>query len=272
MPMTSSRHQSENTRNTGEGIMRIRTGLVASAFIALMLNGCTTITSVKEVMENPTNYLNENFTEAKLTEPVKAKLGITGQGSVKRSIRVEVNQVLIEGDKKTEFSNVYHFYVLSNGLVRNWIDNKANGISSSYSFRLNHGPLAVVYQFANLGATNATFIDQYKSFSILDEGLANPKPASTYVAEYAVSPIHQVANFYTNKTVCKTGEFFEASTLHKKLAGKALTLDCERTGVNGQTFQKGQYTYLQDLGIMIDQSSSTTTTKRTYSITDVAVM
>jgi hypothetical protein len=241
------------------------------AVLVMVLTGCVTPQPlVKDVLVNPEAHLTSDFTVTKLSESVRDSLSIKTPGKVTREVRFRTVMTNSEGDNKQSYEKMNTVDVLDNGLVRRMVQTGSNGILSLTEFDLDyHGIFNLIYQPMSHRASHAYAPTYAKAISRLDKGIANPREETEYVFEYALAPEIQIVNFETQKTVCKTGKWFSANTLHAKLSGTALPIDCEYFGRNGQTFAKVQYAFIRDLGITMMRESVTSTVKRTWVITDV---
>jgi hypothetical protein len=243
-----------------------------AAALVLVLAGCATRALVKDVTANPEAYLVNNFNETKLSDAVRNAVGIKTPGKVKREVRIEAVMTNIEGEQKQSFDKTDLHQVLDNGLVRSMVQASNNGIASITEFDLTyHDIFALIYQSVSHSATNASTLMYTKAIAKLDKSIADPTENTEYVFEYALAPEPQIANFENQRTVCKTGKWFAANTLHPKLPGNALPIDCEYFGRNGQTFLKLQSAYIKDLGITLKRESATSTRKRTWTVKDVKI-
>jgi len=242
-----------------------------SAIFVAALTGCVTPQPlVKDVLADPAAHLNSKFSETQLSDSVRAALGIKTPGTVKRQVRIDAVMTNIDGDNKQSFEKKNFYYVLDNGLVRSMIQTGKNGILSLTEFDLNYyGVFSLIYQSMSHDRSNTYAPTYAKLITQLNKGIADPKEATEYVFEYALAPEIQIMNFSTQKTVCKTGKWVAANTLHAKFTGTALPVDCEYFGSNGQTFLKTQSVFLKDLGISFRRESASSTRKRTWTITDV---
>jgi hypothetical protein len=243
---------------------------LAAVAIFSALAGCAIQPAVKDVLVNPSAHLETNFSEAKLSESVRKKLRIQNPGTVKRQVQVETTMTNIDGETKQSFQKNVTFYVLDNGLVRSMVQTGNNGILSLTEFDLTYYDIfSLIHQTISHSATTAYMPIYAKTISKLDKGIANPKESTEYTFEYALATEVQIANFADQKTVCKTGKWFAAKTLHSKLTGMALPIDCEYFGRNGQTFLKMESAFIKDLGITLKRESASSTRKRTWVINDV---
>jgi hypothetical protein len=235
------------------------------------LTGCATPQPlVKDVLADPEAHLTASFTEAKLSDSVRAALGIKTPGGVKRIIRIDTVMTNIDGDNKQSFEKKNTYYVLDNGLVRSMVQTGNNGIFSFTEFDLTYYDIfPLIYQSMSHGATRPYSPTYTKAIATLDKGIADPRETTEYVFEYALAPEIQIANFRNQKTVCQTGKWFPANTLHAKLTGMALPVDCEYFGTNGQTFLKLKSVFIKELGVTLKRESVSSTRKRTWTIGDV---
>lgn len=239
--------------------------------LILSLAGCATPQPpVKDILTDPEAHLATNFTVEKLSESVRDSLGIKVPGKVKHIARINEIMTVVEGDNKQSYDKQHVYYVLDNGLVRSMIQASSNGISSLTEFELSyHNVFNLIYQSVSHLATTAYSPTYTKQILRLDKGIADPKESNEYIFEYALAPEIQVVNFKPQKTICKTGKWFPVNTLHPKLTGLALPIDCDYLASNGQTFIKMQSVFIKDLGVSLLRESVTTRQKRTWKITDV---
>ncbi|MFL6622748.1 MAG: hypothetical protein ACJ8NR_09045 [Sulfurifustis sp.] len=241
-----------------------------AAALVLFLSGCVTRALVKDITADPKAYLTNTFNETKLSDSVRNALGIKTPGNVKREVHVDAVMTIIDGEQKHSFDKTEFYQVLDNGLVRSMVQAGNNGITSISEFDLTyHDIFALIYQSVSHDATTAFAATYTKGIAKLDKGIADPKENAEYVFEYALAPEPQIVNFENQKTVCKTGKWFAANTVHPKLTGNALPIDCEYFGRNGQTFLKLRSVFIKDLGVTLKRESVTSTRKRTWTIRDV---
>jgi hypothetical protein len=225
---------------------------------------------VKDVLIDPHSYLASNLSEAKLPDPVRDALGVQAPGSVKRQVRIDAVMTNVDGDKKQNFEKTYTFHVLDNGLARVLIQTGNNGMHSLTEFGLSyHGVFYLIYTSMSHSATNVFSPTYTKAIARLDKGIGEPQEATEYVFEYALAPEVQIANFQNRKTTCKTGKWVSAGTVHAKLKGVALPVDCEYFGRNGENFLKSQSVFIKDLGVTLPRESATSTRKRFWTVSDV---
>ena len=119
-----------------------------------------------------------------------------------------------------------------------------NGISYSLYYKLSYaGFLSLKLQSVLLNYTIAPRITEIKELKQFRSDIAKPRENTEYTFEYAVGPEIQFANFTLHELKCRSEKFYPANTIHPKLAGNGINLNCEFY-TNNVVSSKWKYVFL----------------------------
>ncbi len=239
----------------------------------LSLTACATSATVKDITGNKIGYLTDTFVVAKLSPQIADQISKGRPPSLSfQKMNLEVIGTIENSDGKKTSANASATLLNAGGAyVQEMWEWSNNGISYSLNYKLSYASfLGLKFQSVPLNYKVAPRITEVKELKQFSSDIAKPRENTEYTFEYAVGPEIQLANFTPHQLKCRSEKFYPAKTIHPKLAGNGIDLNCEFY-TNNVVSSKWKYVFLQQYGVAFLLEATNSRDKTTYKITNVEV-
>jgi len=242
--------------------------LLLASLVVSLFPGCITVTNVKDVTADRGAYMATKFDPGTLS-PVLAKKvpqDASGKGFGHLTITMEAKS---EGsDGKTEsWINTVTFVDAGHGFVQRMTESSNNDIPYNLAYSLTYkGIMDLRWQTVPLRGTVAGPLNEVKDTTRFDS--LPETVGKEFVVDYLIAPDYQIANFRAYQKSCKATRALEAGSLHAKLPGPALELECQIL-MNNVVQSRSKWVLIQQYGLAIQIENVDSSNKSTVRVADV---
>jgi hypothetical protein len=201
--------------------------------------------SFEEITKNKNKYLNEYFSKQSL-DPLIVKQISQFQPAIQNFHKITITATdLFDGkESSTHATSVRYIQNLGDGYTRMSFESYNNEIKTSEFIQLGYSGEVLPLRFQLLsyqdGKTDGPV--SINKLGKIEYNFTATTPLSSFIMEYATS---SQVRF---RDICKTGDYFPAAELNKKIPGQALKIECDRE-FNDNKVAKRTYMYLQDFNL-----------------------
>lgn len=250
----------------------LRTLLAATAAAGL-LTACAPA-PVKEIAADKLGYMKSNFSPALLSSDVKKQLAAQERVPVAfNTLRLKIRMLIEDLDKKPQTPTMdLTLHNAGEGLVQEMKEYFNNGLAYGMHYSLNYaGLLPLRQQNVRYSFRQSGIFYEAKQIKALSKNVARPEPDADYELSWSNGTSAQFANFSEIRIRCRSGQPYSASTLHPRLSGSAIDLNCTRA-VDGVERTRESYAVLRDYGVALKTGYQSSSAKETYTIEEVEAL
>ncbi|WP_250514684.1 hypothetical protein [Caballeronia sp. INDeC2] len=246
--------------------------LIGISFALLMcLSGCSPFVQVKDITQDKSRFLAENYSLESLPSAVRDKLPAAG------SHPLPFNKLTVLGiaegkfdttTKHRDFKEVI-INAQNTGVVQTIDEMSANGVPESVTFAMSYLSIYALKQgTATYSAAIAPLPMVVKDADNNEFAFDAPSENKSYVTPIKLGTSFQIVNFETAVWTCHAGRYYAAFDFNAAFAGRAIDLDCDLTK-NGIVSYKARRTFLTEYGIALTRTVSTATGKIDWTYTSI---
>lgn len=219
--------------------------------LLVALAACTSVVPIKEVTADRDAYMRNRFGANLLDPNVVRKLprSDAGAGPATLALTYRAQSAYADGRSASWVSKVTYTQ-LGNGLLQSFTDQSNNDISFSLNYNLSfQGLLDLRWQAVPLGGASSGPLFVVKEITRAD---ALPRAVGDeFVIEFSTAAEGQIANYLPVRKSCKALLEVAASTLHPRLTGRALDLECTLSA-NNAVRSRSHWLLLKDYGFAFE--------------------
>lgn len=243
---------------------------LACAAVVLVLGACSA-TPVKEISQNQSGYLAQNFVPKVLPESVLKTVEVSPTGSRFSRATISLQGRGEEGGKASRTTVVAKFNALANGLVQEMWEHSANEVPYGLTYALTYvGVFALKMQTVYFARSVSEPVTEVSKVSRFDSALGKPRENSEYVIEYEDGGPNQLAK-QSRRLSCKSAKFYSATEVHPNLAGRAIDLSCEMSRDTVLRLKR-RYVFLENYGFAILMSHQMSNQRTDYTVVAAEVI
>ncbi len=248
-------------------------GTLAAALAVAALAGCAPA-PVKDIAANKSAYLDANFSPAQLSPNIKQQLAspdpVTPQA---RSLRLRMKAVFEDLGKPAHTPTaLLTLTSAGDSLVQEMVEYLNNDIAYGIHYSLTYmGMIPLRQQSVRLNQRASGLTFEAKQIKEVSKEARRPRENTDYVFAWTNGNTQQLMNFSDIRLACRSETPYAASTLHPKLSGSAINLNCSRE-INGVTRAKQTFAVLPAYGVAIKTQFQSSNSKETFTIEDVELM
>ena len=280
MRMNPSRHTKRHTKRPPNASAAPRTAAaVLATVLATLLAACAPIAPVKEdaapratAPNDAAEFAQRKLLPGSLAPAVTRRLPVASANPpvAFAGLTVTMAGTTVEANGQTEFSTtVLRFTNLGNGLLQRAAELSKYDIGYGTTYSLTwRGLLDLKWQEVPLRSRIVRPVIEMKNAARID---ALPtEPGRDVSFEYSTGLESQASGFLPIQLGCRSTRKLPANTLHARIAGEALELDCRLRGDNALQ-GTSKWLVLLSYGLAIEMEQVRGTTRVTSRIADFNV-